>query len=73
MVHILFEDYDLPSLQTVDGIADVDDASAAGFKDTEDNTIGGHAPQLLASHSGGGTPSAQRPIPQGRANTVNVE
>jgi predicted enzyme related to lactoylglutathione lyase len=36
----VFEEYDLPGLKTVDGIADVGGGSAACFKDTEGNTIG---------------------------------
>ncbi len=37
---IVFEEYDFPGLKTVDGVADVGGASAAWFKDTEDNIIG---------------------------------
>ena len=37
---VVFEEYDFPGLKTVDGIADVGGASAAWFKDTEDNIIG---------------------------------
>jgi predicted enzyme related to lactoylglutathione lyase len=37
---VVFEEYDLPGLKTVDGIADVGGASAAWFKDTEGNIIG---------------------------------
>jgi predicted enzyme related to lactoylglutathione lyase len=37
---VVFEEYDLPGLKTVDGVADVGGASAAWFKDTEGNIIG---------------------------------
>jgi len=37
---VVFEEYDLPGLKTVDGIADIGVGSAAWFKDTEGNTIG---------------------------------
>ena len=37
---VVFEEYDFPGLKTVEGIADVGGASAAWFKDTEDNIIG---------------------------------
>jgi len=37
---IKFEDYDYPTLKTVDGIADQGDLKAAWFKDSEGNTIG---------------------------------
>ena len=37
---VIFEEYDLPGLKTVEGIADTGGASAAWFKDTEGNTIG---------------------------------
>jgi predicted enzyme related to lactoylglutathione lyase len=37
---VVFEEYDLPGLKTVEGIADVGGASAAWFKDTEGNIIG---------------------------------
>ena len=37
---VTFEDYDMPGLTTVDGIAQMGDVSAAWFKDTEGNTIG---------------------------------
>ncbi len=36
---VTFEDYDLPGLTTVDGIASVGDLKAAWFKDSEGNTI----------------------------------
>ena len=35
-----FEDYDYPSLKTVDGIADLGYARAAWFKDSEGNLLG---------------------------------
>ncbi len=37
---VVFEEYDLPGLKTVKGIADVGGVSAAWFKDTEGNIIG---------------------------------
>jgi len=38
---VVFEDYDMPGLKTVDGIADMGDAGRGGwFKDSEGNTIG---------------------------------
>lgn len=37
---VAFEEYDLPGLKTVDGVADVGGVQAAWFKDTEDNIIG---------------------------------
>jgi hypothetical protein len=37
---VVVEEYDLPGLKTVDGVADVGGASAAWFKDTEGNIIG---------------------------------
>ena len=37
---VVFEEYDLPGLKTVDGVASVGGASAAWFKDTEGNIIG---------------------------------
>lgn len=37
---IVFEEYDLPGLKTVDGVAEIGEVSAAWFKDTEGNTIG---------------------------------
>jgi hypothetical protein len=37
---VVFEEYDLPGIKTVDGVAEVGGASAAWFKDTEGNTIG---------------------------------
>ena len=37
---VVFEEYDLPGLKTVDGIADGGGGSAAWFKDTEGNMIG---------------------------------
>jgi predicted enzyme related to lactoylglutathione lyase len=37
---IVFEEYDVPGLKTVDGVADLGGVSAAWFKDTEDNIIG---------------------------------
>ncbi|MBM3147048.1 MAG: VOC family protein [Actinobacteria bacterium] len=36
---VTFQDYDLPGLATVDGIASVGDTKAAWFKDSEGNTI----------------------------------
>ena len=37
---VAFEDYDMPGLKTVDGIAETVGGRAAWFKDTEGNTIG---------------------------------
>jgi predicted enzyme related to lactoylglutathione lyase len=37
---VTFEDYDMPGLKTVDGIATTPGGMAAWFKDTEGNTIG---------------------------------
>ena len=37
---VTFEDYDMPGLKTVDGIAETPGGKAAWFKDTEENTIG---------------------------------
>ena len=37
---VTFEEYDMPGLKTVDGIATTPAGRAAWFKDTEDNTIG---------------------------------
>ena len=45
---VVFEEYDLPGLKTVDGIADIGGGSAAWFKDTEGNTIRGPAAQFVA-------------------------
>lgn len=36
---VVFEEYDLPGLKTVDGIAELDDERAAWFRDSEGNTI----------------------------------
>ena len=36
---VLFEDYDVPGLTTVNGIATADDMKAAWFRDTEGNFI----------------------------------
>lgn len=36
---ITFEEYDMPGLKTVNGVADYDGAKSAWFKDTEGNTI----------------------------------
>ncbi len=37
---VVFEEYDFPSLKTVDGIADTPAGRAAWFKDPEGNTLG---------------------------------
>ena len=37
---VTFEEYDMPGLKTVGGIADTPDGRAAWFKDTEGNTVG---------------------------------
>ena len=34
-----FEDYDLPGLKTVDGVATMGDLKSAWFKDSEGNTL----------------------------------
>jgi catechol 2,3-dioxygenase-like lactoylglutathione lyase family enzyme len=40
---VVFEEYDLPGLKTVNGIAEMDGEKAAWFKDSEGNIIGvGH-------------------------------
>jgi catechol 2,3-dioxygenase-like lactoylglutathione lyase family enzyme len=36
---VIFEEYDLPGMKTVDGIAIVDDQKSAWFKDTEGNIL----------------------------------
>ncbi|PKQ29571.1 MAG: hypothetical protein CVT60_04670 [Actinobacteria bacterium HGW-Actinobacteria-10] len=36
---ITFEEYDMPGLKTVSGVADYDGMKTAWFKDTEGNTI----------------------------------
>ena len=36
---VVFEDYDLPGMQTVNGIADTEGGKAAWFKDTEGNIM----------------------------------
>ncbi len=36
---VVFEEYDLPGLKTVDGIAELDDERAAWFRDSEGNMI----------------------------------
>jgi catechol 2,3-dioxygenase-like lactoylglutathione lyase family enzyme len=36
---VVFEEYDLPGMKTVDGVATVDDQKAAWFKDTEGNIL----------------------------------
>jgi predicted enzyme related to lactoylglutathione lyase len=37
---VVFEEYDFPTLRTVNGIADVPAGKAAWFKDSEGNTLG---------------------------------
>lgn len=37
---VAFEEYDLPDLKTVDGVADFDSVKNAWFKDSEGNIIG---------------------------------
>lgn len=37
---VVFEDYDLPGLKTVDGVAEIDGEPAAFFTDSEGNIIG---------------------------------
>ncbi len=41
---VLFEEYDTPSLRTVNGIADMGDYHAAWLKDPDGNYIGIHEP-----------------------------
>ena len=36
---VVFEEYDLPGLKTIDGIAELDDERAAWFRDSEGNMI----------------------------------
>ncbi len=36
---VTFEDYDMPTLKTVDGVAEMDGMKAAWFKDSEDNIL----------------------------------
>ena len=36
---VVFEEYDLPGIKTVDGIATLEDQKAAWFKDTEGNIL----------------------------------
>lgn len=36
---VTFEEYDMPGLKTVNGVADYDGTKSAWFKDTEGNTI----------------------------------
>jgi catechol 2,3-dioxygenase-like lactoylglutathione lyase family enzyme len=36
---VVFEDYDVPGMKTVDGVADLGDSRAAWFRDTEGNFI----------------------------------
>lgn len=36
---VVFEEYDLPGLKTVDGIAELQDEWAAWFKDSEGNVL----------------------------------
>lgn len=37
---VVFEEYDLPGIKTVNGVADIDGRRSAFFKDSEDNIIG---------------------------------
>ena len=37
---VVFEDYDLPHMKTVDSVATVENASAAWFRDSEGNILG---------------------------------
>jgi catechol 2,3-dioxygenase-like lactoylglutathione lyase family enzyme len=39
---VLFEEYDLPALKTVDGVATIDGSKLAWFKDPDLNVIGIH-------------------------------
>ena len=54
---VVFEEYDYPTLKTVDGILDSGDLKAAWFKDSEGNMIGLMEPvegSVLAFASAGG-------------------
>ena len=37
---VVFEEYDMPGLKTVDGIAEIGPSKAAWFKDSEGNVLG---------------------------------
>jgi predicted enzyme related to lactoylglutathione lyase len=51
---VKFEDYDLPGLKTVDGVAELGPVKAAWFKDSEGNVIGIGTPvPVTASASSG--------------------
>jgi predicted enzyme related to lactoylglutathione lyase len=47
---VVFEEYDTPSLQTVNGIADTESMRAAWIKDSEGNILG--LVQVLSCHAG---------------------
>lgn len=36
---VIFEEYDLPGLKTIDGVATLDDSRGAWFKDSENNIL----------------------------------
>lgn len=56
---VKFEDYDLPGLKTVDGVAQFGEVKAAWFKDSEGNVIGIGTPvPVTASASSGATRTA---------------
>jgi len=48
---VQFEEYDTPSLKTVDGIADMDGTKGAWFKDSEGNLIALGLPLPVATRS----------------------
>jgi hypothetical protein len=37
---VVFQEYDLPGLKTVEGIAEIDPGKAAWFEDSEGNVLG---------------------------------
>ncbi|RZS67860.1 hypothetical protein EV187_0282 [Agromyces ramosus] len=46
---VMFHDYDMPGLKTVDGVAEMDDGRSAWFSDSEGNifAIGQYSPQMM--------------------------
>lgn len=51
---VKFEDYDLPGLKTVDGVAQLGPIKAAWFKDSEGNVIGIGTPVPVTATAGAG-------------------
>ena len=51
---VVFEDYDLPGLRTVDGVADMDGERAAWFRDSEGNYICLGQPKVRSTGAGTG-------------------